>query len=63
MIPLIAAWLVFAVIIGFFGRNRRFRFWGYFFASVLLTPIIGLLLLIAAIPVKQPRPHKQVARR
>jgi hypothetical protein len=64
VIPLIAAWLVLAIIIGFFGRNRRFRFWGYFFASVLLTPIIGLLLLIAAIPVKPPRPHKQqVARR
>lgn len=64
MIPLIAAWLILAILIGFFGRNRRFRFWGYFFASVLLTPIIGLLLLIAAIPVKQPRPHKpQVARR
>ncbi|MDP2320773.1 MAG: hypothetical protein Q8O42_15705 [Acidobacteriota bacterium] len=60
MIPLIAAWLVLAIIIGFFGRNRRFRFWGYFFASVLLTPIIGLLLLIAAIPVRQ---HRPVARR
>ena len=62
MIPLIAAWLVLAVIIAFFGRNRRFRFWGYFFASVLLTPVIGLLLLIAAIPVKDTR-HKHVARR
>ena len=62
MIPLIAAWLILAVVIGFFGRNRRFRFWGYFFASVLLTPIIGLLLLIAAIPVKETRP-KHVARR
>jgi hypothetical protein len=62
VIPLIAAWLVLAVIIAFFGRNRRFRFWGYFFASVLLTPIIGLLLLIAAIPVKEARP-KHVARR
>ncbi len=58
MIPLIAAWLILAIVIGFFGRNRRFRFWGYFFASVLLTPIIGLLLLIAAIPVKAPRPHR-----
>lgn len=62
MIPLIAAWLVLAIIIGFFGRNRRFRFWGYFFASVLLTPIIGLLLLIAAIPVRQHH-NRPVARR
>ncbi|MFA5910714.1 MAG: hypothetical protein WC815_18185 [Vicinamibacterales bacterium] len=62
MIPLIAAWLILAVIIAFFGRNRRFRFWGYFFASILLTPIVGLLLLIAAIPVSPPRP-RHVARR
>lgn len=59
MIPLIAAWLVLAIIIGFFGRNRRFRFWGYFFASVLLTPIIGLLLLIAAIPVRHHKPARR----
>ncbi len=61
MIPLIAAWLGLAIIIGFFGRNRRFRFWGYFFVSVLLTPIIGLLLLIAAIPLRDN--HRPVARR
>lgn len=62
MIPIIAAWLILSVIVAFFGRNRRFRFWGYFFASVLLTPIIGLLLLIAAIPVSEKRP-RHVARR
>jgi hypothetical protein len=57
VIPLIAAWLILAIIIGFFGRNRRFRFWGYFFSSVLLTPIVGILLLLAAIPLKEPRHH------
>lgn len=62
MIPLIAAWLILAVVIGFFGRNRRFRFWGYFFASILLTPIVGILLLLAAIPLKEPK-HRKVAGR
>jgi hypothetical protein len=37
-----AAWII-AVL----GRNRRFGFWGYFFASLLLTPFIGLLLYLA----------------
>lgn len=60
MIPLIIAWVVLAAVIGFFGRNRRFRFWGYFFASVLLTPIVGILLLLAAIPLKEPK-HRKVA--
>lgn len=57
MIALVGAWLILAIIIGFFGRNRRFRFWGYFFSSVLLTPIVGILLLLAAIPLKESRPH------
>ncbi len=50
MIPLGLVWIVGSVIIAYFGRHLRFGFWGYFFASILLTPIIGLLLLIAAIP-------------
>ena len=41
--------IVFAsLIVGLLGRNRRFGFWGFFFASILLTPVIGLLLVIAA---------------
>jgi hypothetical protein len=49
------AWLLGAIVIAFFGRHRRFGFWGYFFASILLTPVIGLLMLFAAIPLRQPR--------
>lgn len=62
MIPLIIAWVLLAIVIGFFGRNRRFRFWGYFFASVLLTPIVGLLLLLAAIPLSEPKPPRAARR-
>jgi len=55
MIPGVLVWLVAAIIIGFFGRRYRFGFWGYFFVSILLTPIVGLLLLIAAVPFKKNR--------
>ncbi len=34
--------------IGHFGRHRKFGFWGYFFASMLLTPPIGAILVIAS---------------
>lgn len=37
-----------ALVIGFLGRRHRFGFWGYFFATLLLTPLVGLLMLIAA---------------
>jgi hypothetical protein len=34
--------------IGVMGRNRKMGFWGYFFGSLLLTPVIGLLLVLAS---------------
>jgi hypothetical protein len=37
-----------SVIVGLMGRNRKMGFWGYFFGSLLLTPIIGLLLVLAS---------------
>jgi hypothetical protein len=59
MLPVLIVWAILAVVIGFFGRHYRFGFWGYFFATVLFTPVIGVLLLIAAMP---RRPDKVVKR-
>jgi hypothetical protein len=56
MIPtLIVIWIVCSLLIAVAGQRFRFGFWGYLFASLLLTPIIGLLLLAAAIPVRTGR--------
>ncbi|WP_287700911.1 hypothetical protein [Desulfovibrio sp.] len=35
-------------MIGFLGRRHRFGWWGDVFAPRLLTPLVGLLMLIAA---------------
>jgi len=51
----LVVWLVCSLIIALCGTKYRFGFWGYFFASVLLTPVVGFLLLMAAIP---PRERK-----
>lgn len=48
-----------SIVIGFLGRKRRFGFWGYFFLSMLLTPVVGLLALIAAIPRAEPRERRR----
>lgn len=37
-----------SLAIAVFGSNRKFGFWGYFFASLLFTPPIGVLLVIAS---------------
>ena len=39
-----------SVTIGYFGRHRKMGFWGYFFGSIVLTPLIGLILLFASDP-------------
>jgi amino acid transporter len=39
-------YLILCFIVGYFGRNRSMTFWGYFFASIVLTPLVGLLLVI-----------------
>lgn len=45
-IPFICIFISF--IIGYLGRNRKMGFWGYFFATLFLTPFIGGLLLVVS---------------
>jgi len=42
------AYIVISLVIGLMGINRKMGFWGYFFGSLLLGPIIGLFLLLAS---------------
>jgi len=35
-------------LVGVFGINKRFGFWGYFFGSLLLSPLVGVILLFAS---------------
>jgi uncharacterized membrane protein YhdT len=44
----VLSWLVLSILIGAMGRHRMMGFWGYFFASIILTPIIGLLLVLVS---------------
>lgn len=39
---------VLSLFVGLLGMNSRMGFWGNFFASILLTPVVGLLLVIAS---------------
>ena len=36
---------VFAMIVGLLARNRRMGFWGGFFLSMLVTPVIALAVV------------------
>jgi hypothetical protein len=56
IVMLVFAYVAAAWVIAILGRDRRFGFWGYFFASLLLTPIIGLLLYLATDGPARQRP-------
>ncbi len=47
---IVATIIILSVLLGIMGRNRKMGFWGYFFASIVLTPIIGLLLVLVSDP-------------
>jgi hypothetical protein len=41
---------VLSALVAYIGKNRKFGFWGYFACSFLLTPIIGLVIVLASDP-------------
>jgi hypothetical protein len=41
-------YVLLSIFVAFIGMNRKFGFWGYFFASIALTPLIGILLVLAS---------------
>ncbi len=44
----IILYVFFSIIIGLLGTNRKFGFWGYFFYSLLFTPFLGVIILLAS---------------
>jgi hypothetical protein len=53
-------YIALCALIGWFGSKRRFGFWGHFFVSLIFTPVVGLLLVIASDPSKQPSQMNKV---
>jgi predicted PurR-regulated permease PerM len=44
-----------SLLIALLGFNRTMGFWGYFFASLVLTPLMGLLLLLVSGSKSKPK--------
>jgi len=58
--PLFVIYIVLCIGLGVLGMNRKFGFWGYLFGSLLLSPLIGLILVLAS-DVRKPEKNKQQA--
>lgn len=52
-----------SLLIAWWGKNYRLGFWGYFFASLLLSPAVGCILVIASTPVKSRMQNSQTGKR
>lgn len=47
---LILAYLGLCLAVAALGKNRKWGFWGYLWSSILLSPLLGLLFLLASDP-------------
>lgn len=47
-------YVVLCVIIALIGIQRKFGFWGYFFCSLFLTPVVGAIVVLASDERPQP---------
>lgn len=54
-------YLLLCAIAGFFGRRRRIGFWGFFFLSIIVTPLVTSALIFFA--AKAPAPPKRAVPR
>ncbi len=54
-------YLLLCGVAGFFGRHRRIGFWGFFFLSIIVTPLVTSALIFFA--AKTAPPKRTVARR
>jgi hypothetical protein len=41
-------YFILCALVATMGKHRKFGFWGYFFCSVIFTPLIGLLLVLGS---------------
>ena len=48
MIFIYLGWIALSVVVGFFGKSKKFGFWGYLFCSLFFTPLVGFILVLAS---------------
>lgn len=53
---LIVPYIALCVLVAYLGRRRKWGYWGYLWSSVLFTPLLGILFVLAADPSPKQRP-------
>lgn len=63
MVIIYLFWILFSIIVGLAGRHRALGFWGFFLASLFLSPILMLLVLLVTQPRTEYQPRIERPRR
>lgn len=50
VIHILLPWILASMVVGFFGRHGRFGFWGAFLLSLLFSPLVGAVAVLAIGP-------------
>jgi hypothetical protein len=50
LVAIVAAYLVFCILVGLCGSQRRMGFTGTFLLSLFLTPVVALIVLLLTGP-------------
>ena len=58
-LALLAAYLIFSILVGLCGSQRRMGFTGTFILSLLVTPVVALIVLL----ITGPSRHVEMKRR
>jgi hypothetical protein len=56
-------WIALSFIVGFFGSGKRVGYWGAFFLSLLLSPLIGLIIAILSPDEEKTVPVVQIDKK
>lgn len=51
MLEYLLIYLAFCLFVGLLGRSRKLGFWGYFFFSIITTPLLGMVMVFASDPI------------
>lgn len=60
-VAIIIGWIVLSILTGIGARNKGRSFAGFFFLSLLLSPVIGLIAMAVVKPIQQKKEKPESA--
>lgn len=58
---IIIGWVIFSIVVGAIGSGRKIGFWGGFFASVFLSPLVGIIIVAFSKSLSDDKFQKQIS--